>query len=115
MSFFQQISFSNLNAFFEVFQSWDLEFRQLDRGQFKGTLLQYGYENAQIGITAANRKFDQRGVAPDNLISFALLGPGSPPVIWRGVEVDHHKLMVYTAMDEIDCVSENVFKTGAAE
>ena len=109
MSFFQQISFSNLNAFFEVVQSWDLEFRQLDRGQFKGTLLQYGFKKAQVGITAANRKFDQRGTAPDKLVSFAMLGPGSPPVIWRGVEVGHHKLMVYTARDEIDCASEPGF------
>jgi len=73
-------------------------------------LLQYGFEEAQVGIMAANRKFDQRGVAPDKLVSFAMLGPGSPPVIWRGVEVDHHKLMVYTAGDQIDCASHPGFK-----
>ena len=109
MHFFQNLSCSNLNAFFELVQSWNLEFRQLDRGQFKGTLLQYGFKGAQVGITAVNRKFDQRGVAPGKLVSFAMLGPGSPPIIWRGVEIDHHKVMVYGAGDDIDCASEPGF------
>ena len=109
MSFFQQLCFSELDTFFEVVRSWDLEFRQLDRGQFKGTLLQYGFTEAQIGITTVNRKFDQRGVAPKRLVSFAILGPESPPIIWRGLEVDHHKIMVYGPGDEIDCASEPGF------
>ena len=109
MNFFQQRFFSNLNTFLELVQSWDLEFRQLDRGQFEGILLQYGFEEAQVGITAVNRKFDQRGMAPQKLVSFAMLGPGSPPIIWRGVEVDHDKVMVYGAGDEIDCASEPGF------
>ena len=109
MSFFQQLCFSELDTFFEVVRSWDLEFRQLDRGQFKGTLLQYGFTEAQIGITTVNRKFDQRGVAPERLVSFAILGSESPPIIWRGLEVDHHKIMVYGPGDEIDCASEPGF------
>jgi AraC family ethanolamine operon transcriptional activator len=109
MSFFQQLSFTNLNAFFELVRSWDLEFRQLDRGQFEGVLLQYGFSEAQIGITTVNRKFDQRGASPERLVSFAMLGPGSPPIMWRGIEVDHHKIMVYGPGDEIDCASEPGF------
>jgi len=109
MDIFQQHCFSNLNDFLELVHSWDLDFRQLDRGEFKGTLLQYGFEEAQVGIGIFNRKFDQRGVAPKNLVSFAMLGPGSPPIIWRGVEVDNHKVMVYGAGVEIDCASEPGF------
>lgn len=110
MDFSHRHCFSNLDEFLEVVRSWNLDFRQLDRGDFKGDLLQYGFEEAQVGITALSRKFDQRGQAPKNLITFALLNPESPPVIWRGVEVDHHKLMVYSAGDEIDCTSEPGFR-----
>jgi AraC-like DNA-binding protein len=109
MGIFQKHCFSNLNDFLELVHNWDLDFRQLDRGQFKGTLLQYGFEEAQVGITAVNRKFDQRGVAPEKLITFAMLDPKSPPIIWRGVEVDHYKMMVYGAGDEIDCASKPGF------
>ena len=109
MKFSHQHVFSSLDDFLAVVRSWDLDFRQLDRGNFKGTLLQYGFEEAQVGITALNRKFDQRGLAPKKLISFAVLDPGSPPIIWRGAEVDGHKVMVYGAGDEIDCASEPGF------
>ena len=109
MGFFQKRCFSNLDDFLELVHNWNLDFRQLERGQFKGTLLQYGFEEAQVGITAINRKFDQRGLAPEKLITFAMLDPESTPIIWRGVKVDHHKVMVYGAGDEIDCASEPGF------
>lgn len=90
-------------------QSWDLDFRQLDRGPFRGTLLQYGVEESQVGIASSNRKFDQRGIAPASFVSFAMLGQGAPPIIWRGVEVDQNKVMIYGPGDEIDCSSEPGF------
>jgi AraC family transcriptional regulator, ethanolamine operon transcriptional activator len=110
MDFSHHYYFSSLDDFLEGVRTWNLDFRQLDRGNFKGTLLQHGFEEAQVGITALSRKFDQRGQAPENLISFALLDPESPPVVWRGAEVDHHKVMVYGMGDEIDCASEPGFK-----
>jgi AraC-like DNA-binding protein len=93
----------------DLVNSWDLAFRQLDRGDFKGSLMQYGYDYVQIGITTINRKFDQRGSAPKKSITFCMLNPESPPIIWRGVEVDHQKVMIYSAGDEIDCASEPGF------
>ena len=110
MDFYQKVRFSDLDLFMEQTKSWNLDFRQLDGGSFSGTLIQYGFSNAQIGIGSFNRKFDQRGGAPAGLITFALLEPESPPIIWRGAEVDQNTVMVYRPGDEIDCSSEPGFK-----
>lgn len=110
MHFYQKIRFSDLDLFLEQTKSWNLDFRQLDGGSFSGTLIQYGISNAQIGIGSFNRKFDQRGGAPAGHISFALLEQESPPIIWRGAEVDQNTVMVYRPGDEIDCSSEPGFK-----
>jgi len=109
MGLFFKHFFSNLNIYMDIVHSWDLDFRQLDCGDFKGSLMQYGYGDVQIGITTINRKFDQRGSAPKKSITFCMLNPESPPIIWRGVEVDHQKVMVYSTGDEIDCASEPGF------
>ena len=109
MDFYQKVLFSDLDSFMEQIRSWNLDFRQLDRGSFKGMLIQYGFSDAQIGIGSFNRKFDQRGEAPSGLISFALFGQEGPPIIWRGSEVDHNTIMVYRPGDEIDCSSEPNF------
>lgn len=109
MDLFIQRFFMNLNSYMDFVHSWDLAFRQLDRGDFKGSLMQYGNGDLQVGITTINRKFDQRGSAPEKLITFCMLNPESPPIIWRGVEVDHQKVMIYSAGDEIDCASEPGF------
>ena len=109
MIIYEKRLFSDLHSFMEQTRSWNLDFRQLDRGSFKGMLVQYGVNNAQIGIGSFNRKFDQRGGAPAGLISFALLGQEGAPIIWRGVEIDHNTVMVYRPGDEIDCSSEPGF------
>jgi AraC family ethanolamine operon transcriptional activator len=109
MGFFFQRYLSDLNSYIDLVHSWDLDFRQLDCGDFKGSLLQYGYDDVQIGITTISRKFDQRGSAPEKSITFCMLNPESPPIIWRGVEVDHQKVMIYCPGDEIDCASEPGF------
>lgn len=109
MDFYQKVLFSDLDLFMEQTKSWNLDFRQLDKGSLKVTLIQYGFDNAQIGIGSFNRKFDQRGSAPSGLISFALFRQEGPPIIWRGTEVDHNTVMVYRPGDEIDCSSEPDF------
>lgn len=110
MIFYHKNCFCDLDTFLQQAKSWNLDFRQLDRGPFKGVLTQYGNSKAQIGIGSFNRKFDQRGAAPENYVTFAILGRKMSPIIWRGVEVDHNNVMIYWPGEEIDCSSEPGFE-----
>ena len=110
MFFYRKHLFDNIDTFLEQTKSWNLDFRQLDSGAFRAVLTQYGNSNAQVGIGSFNRKFDQRGAAPEDCITFAILGRKGSPIIWRGVEVDHHKVMIYRTGEEIDCSSEPGFE-----
>lgn len=107
--FYHKVFFSDLETLLWQTKSWNLDFRQLDSGEFRGHLIQYGVPNAQIGIGMFGRKLDQRGGAPQNQLSFAILGERGTKIVWRREEVDHNKVMVYQPGDEIDCSSEPGF------
>lgn len=110
MFFYHKKLFRDLDTFLEQTKSWNLDFRQLDTGGFQGMLTQYGNSNAQVGIGSFNRKFDQRGAAPEDCITFAILGRQGSPIIWRGVEVDQTMVMIYRPGEEIDCSSKPDFE-----
>jgi AraC family ethanolamine operon transcriptional activator len=103
--FFLKTSFDDLDQFSHAVHAWDLDFRQLDRGEFKAELLQLIIDNSLVSYARLNRCFDQRGSIPPGKWTFAIFSEQSSSIIWHEQEVSNNTIVVYKPGSEIDCVS----------
>ncbi len=101
--------FQDLELFAHTARAWDVDFFQLDRGEFRADLAQFISGNLQFSSTRINRKIEQRGSSPKQLWSFALLENPSISIKWRGHELLPNDIMLYSPGSEIDCISNHKF------
>ena len=101
--------FQELELFAHTARAWDIDFFQLDRGEFRADLTRFISGNLQFGTTRINRKIQQRGSAPEKLWSFALLKNPSIQLNWRGHNLSPNDIMLYHPGSEIDCISNQDF------
>lgn len=97
--------FADFESFSGSIRNWDVDFCQLDRGDFQAEMTQL--ETPEVLITHAffNRKLEQKGKAPPGAWTFAFLQPSSPEIIWRGQKVSCQNMMLYPPGSEIDALS----------
>ena len=86
-------------------RQWNLDFRQLDRGHFKGELLQFGVKGVQIGDVRFSRSVRQKGVPPRDMRTIAILANPDFQLRWRGKLIDGQSLMVFPDGAEFSSVS----------
>jgi AraC family transcriptional regulator, ethanolamine operon transcriptional activator len=101
--------FTDFDLFAHITKMWDLDFRQIDSGDFQADVLQIASPSWQIGEGKFNRKLDQRGSSPFGLRTFALLSGQSPDIIWHGYETDKNNIMVFPEDCELDSLSSPGF------
>jgi len=104
-NFFLSKQFFDLDDFSSSVHSWDVNFRQLDSGNFRSRLLQIDLGDFQFGHAHFNRQIIQRGSSPPDLYTFALPANSSQRIIWRGKELPDNGIMVYSPGMEIDGVT----------
>ena len=102
---FQIKSFFDFDQFAHAIRAWDLDFRQMDQGDFKADLLQFSTSKSLLTYAQFNRRLDQRGSAPPGNWTFGILTKQSTPIIWHEQEVSNNTLFIYRPGSEIDCVS----------
>ena len=101
--------FTNFEKFAQMTRAWDLDFIQLDRGNFETQIIQIGVGDAQLAQASFNRFIDQKGSPPPGLWTFAMLTDKSSQIIWRGRQVSKKSLMIYPPGSEIDAQSRPGF------
>jgi AraC family ethanolamine operon transcriptional activator len=101
--------FTDFENFAQMTRAWDLDFIQLDRGNFETEIIQIGVGDAQLAQASFNRFIDQKGSPPPGLWTFAMLTDKSPQIIWRGRQVSKKSLMIYPPGSEIDAQSRPGF------
>jgi len=101
--------FTDFEEFAQTTRAWDLDFIQLDRGNFETKLIQIGADGVQLAQASFNRYIDQKGSPPPGLWTFAILTNESSPIIWRGRQVSKKSVMVYSPGSEIDAQSRPGF------
>ena len=89
---------------------WDIDFCQLDRGNFETDITQVEFNGVLLSNGSFNRRLEQRGGAPPRALTFAILEPSSPEIIWRGQKVSDQMMMVYPPGSEIDAASPPGFR-----
>jgi len=101
--------FTDFEEFAQATRAWDLDFIQLDRGNFETEITQVGVGDVLLAQASFNRFIDQKGSSPSGLWTFAILTSESSPIIWRGREVSKKSVMIYSPGSEIDAQSRPGF------
>ena len=102
--------FDDFDQLLEVAPKWNLNFKQLDRGNFCGELFLVDLGDLQVSLSSFNRKFDQEGTTPTGYRTFAVLASMDQQIIWRGKQVSGKNLLVFPQTNEVDALSYPGFK-----
>ena len=108
-SFILNDRFTDFEEFAQATRAWDLDFIQLDRGNFETEIAQVGVGDVLLAQASFNRFIDQKGSSPPGLWTFAILTNESSPIIWRGRQVSKKSVMIYSPGSEIDAQSRPGF------
>ena len=102
--------FDDFDHLLEVAPKWNLNFKQLDRGNFSGELFLVDLGDLQVSLSSYSRKFDQEGATPNGYRTIALLASMDQQIIWRGKQVSGKNLLVFPESGEVDALSYPGFK-----
>ena len=108
---FLKNSFSDFDDFAHTVQAFDLDFQQLDMGDFKANLIQLATGNKSLlSYFQFNRRLDQRGSPPQENWTFAIFSEQSTPIIWHEQEISNNTIVIYKPGADVDCVSRPGFE-----
>lgn len=105
MGIFLSSQFSNFDTFADAASKWELDFIQLDRGEFLGKIAQIGDQQVMVAESYLNRHLHQRGVSPPGNYTFAVYGPNSPTHRWRLLDCSKNSIRVFPSDNELNSVS----------
>ena len=96
--FLNNYGFQDADDFVQAAQHWNLDIKQIDRGQFRADLTQFGLENILVSHAKMNLANHQQGEPPSGLRTFAVLAdwptnysPSS--LLWRRLEIPTNAVM----------------------
>jgi len=90
-------------------RSWDVDFRQIEKGRFKANIFQYISKDFQLTRARFNRSLDQKGSPPKGLWTFAVAAVPEIPLIFKGREAGSNDIMLYPPGSEICAISKPGF------
>ena len=102
--------FSDFDEFSHLLRAWDLDFRQLDSGEFHTDMLELSSSTSLLTHVRFNRLIDQCGASPPGKWTFCIFFEHSTSIIWHGEEISNNTVVVYRPGAEIDCVSRPGFE-----
>ena len=109
-SFLQfEMSFSDIDELATQTRAWNLDFRQLDRGQFRGQILQLMLADVQLARARFHSRLHQTGAPPEGMRTIAIPADEDLELIWRGRHIDGNSLMVFPEGGELCSVSGKDF------
>lgn len=101
---------NDFDYFREVVHAWDIDFLQLDGGTFHSELKQMILPEVQVAHTHFNCHLDQKGVSPDNMWSFVIMGEDASMFKFNHETTQSISTMViYSPGHEINAVSYEGF------
>lgn len=101
---------NNFCHFKEVVHAWDIDFLQLDGGTFHSELKQMILPEVQVAHTHFNCHLDQKGVSPDDMWSFVIMGKDASMFKFNHVTtLSTSTMVIYSPGHEINAVSYEGF------
>lgn len=102
-------SFDDFDDLTASTRHWDLDFRQLDRGQFHGELLQLMVGRIQVGEARFERSLQQHGASPLGMRTFVIPASSAVKFNWRRHDVTANDLLLFPSNGELESVSNTDF------
>ena len=104
-----EAEFSDIDHLSEVTRAWDLDFCQIERGRFSGSLFQVVWDDAQLGEARFSRALEQTGIAPRGFRTFAIPRKQPLHLRWRGVDLTGDEIMIFPRGGELFSISNPDF------
>jgi AraC family ethanolamine operon transcriptional activator len=98
----QTLSTRNFDELADGFRRWDLRFRQLGGGPFRGELQSLRLGGVQIDWTSCNCRLLARGSAPPGSFGFAPVLPQNEGALWRGRRCQAGQVVTIDPSQECD-------------
>jgi AraC family ethanolamine operon transcriptional activator len=105
-----QMEFSNFEIFARVLNGYDLDLKQLDRGNFSAILQQFACDTVFISRIASTRRFEVHGTPPPGLRSFGIPTANCLPFIWRNKFSPGNTIQIYKPSTELEMVTHPFFE-----
>ena len=104
------LEINDFDQFTEVVHSWDIDFLQLDGGTFHSELKQMVLPEVQIGHTYFDCHLDQKGVSPDDMWTFVIMGEDASMFKFNHeTTLSTSTMVIYSPGSEINAVSYDGF------
>lgn len=107
--FFLHQQFNDFEAFCENAHRWDLDYQQLDCGNFSSELLMFGNATTLFVRSRLGRCLIQKGTSPSGLITFGLLANPGISMHWRGIDVYGDRLVIFPPGGELHGITQSDF------
>jgi len=102
--------FDDVDELAEVTKAWDLDFRQLNRGEFRGSVRQAVIGEIHLVQTSLAGVLHQRGTTPSNIWTFCFPGHRRMEFNWRGHAVGADDLLIHDPGGEFESISGHDFE-----
>ena len=108
-SFYLHQKFRDFDEFCENALNWDLDYRQLEAGNFSSELLMFGNESTLFTHAKIERRLLQKGTAPQDLITFGVLADPGINIHWRNIDISGNKLFIFPPGGELFGITQADF------
>ena len=108
-TFFLRQQFSDFEAYCESARHWDLDYNQLDCGDFTSERLMFGSATTIFSHTKLGRRMLQRGATPAGLITFGILANPNINIHWRNYDICGDKLLIFPPGGELYSITQPDF------
>jgi len=108
-TFFLHQHINDFDEFCSNARHWDMEYRQLEAGQFFSELLMFGDPTILFARAQLHRSMIQQGSSPQGLITFALLVNPEIKMRWRNIDISGDMLMIFPPGGELHCINQSDF------
>ena len=102
--------FGDVDELAEVTKAWDLDFRQLNRGGFTGSVRQAVIGPIHLADTRLQGVLHQRGKTPTDVWTFCFPGHQQMEFRWRGHRVGANDLLTHQPGGEFESISKRDFE-----
>ena len=105
-----RMDIDDVDALGESLPDWNVEFRQLHRGSFRGIITQIGREGWVAGHAGIAQRTEQVGLAPADVRTIVVTGRDKGTTMrWRGHEIGCNDLMIFPENGELHAVGDKYF------
>lgn len=107
--FILHLDFEDVDALGESIPDWNVEFRQLERGSFQGSITQIARDGWVLSHAGIKRATEQVGMPPAGARTIVITSDNTGSLRWRGHNVTANDLMIFPENGELHAVGDRNF------